>query len=182
MIVRAHMTPHPFVLRADSDVGAALASMQEHSIHHLPVLDQDDRVLGMVAERDLLLAALRYNGSAPDIVDVMHHDVISVRDDAPITHAATLMARNAIGGLPVVDARGRVVGIITERDIFRAFVEVLEAKTARGGISTHESDDELVGAPSPARRNAHVSRPAAKALAVARTQKPKSPRPKPARG
>src|SRR5581483_4186074 len=131
MIVRTHMTPHPLTLRLDSDFRTALAVMQEHAIHHLPVVGSDENVLGIVAERDLLLAALQYPATTVDIADIMHTQVVCVRDDAPITHAATLMARNAIGGLPVIDARQRVVGIITEPDIFRAFVGVLEAKTAR---------------------------------------------------
>ncbi|MDQ6618166.1 MAG: CBS domain-containing protein [Pseudomonadota bacterium] len=131
MIVRSHMTPHPITLRVDSDFRNALRVMQEHAIHHLPVLDADDRVLGIVAERDLLLAATADPGAPTGVAHLMHRDVLTVRDDAPITHAATLMARHSVGGLPVIDARQRVVGIITETHIFRAFVGVLEARTAR---------------------------------------------------
>lgn len=131
MIVRTHMTLHPLTLRPDSDCRAALRVMQDHTIHHLPVVGPDNNVLGIVAERDLLLAALQYAGASVEIGDIMHRQVVCVRDDAPITHAATLMAKNSIGGLPVVDARDRVIGIITETDLFRAFVGVLEAKTAR---------------------------------------------------
>lgn len=137
------MTPHPLTLRVDSDFRSALRVMQEHTIHHLPVIGADERVLGIVAERDLLLAALQYpGGSTVDIADVMHTNVVCVRDNAPITHAATLMARNAVGGLPVIDAQDRVIGIITETDIFRAFVGVLEAKTARPP-STSEAEDAM---------------------------------------
>lgn len=180
MIVRSHMTPHPITLRPDSDLRSALSVMQEHAIHHLPVIGADDRVVGIVAERDLLLAALRYTGGDPDIVDVMHRDVVSVRDDAPITHAATLMARNAIGGLPVVDARERVVGIITERDIFRAFVGVLEAKTARDTTVTVEYDDDRA-ARAPAGRRAHVPHAAAKPPATPAKAKTGTSRAKSAR-
>jgi acetoin utilization protein AcuB len=134
MIVRTCMTPHPIALRADSDVRAALATMQEHAIRHLPVLDGDERVLGIVVERDLLLAQARSADGNIGIAEIMHRDVVCVRDDAPITHAATLMARNAIGGLPVIDKRDRVVGIVTDTDLLRAFVAVLEARTAREGV------------------------------------------------
>src|SRR4051794_1537176 len=160
MIVRTHMTAHPITLRLDSDLHAAIAIMQEHAIHHLPVLGSDERIVGIVAERDLLLAALRFSGGDPDIAEVMHRNVVSVRDDAPMTHAATLMARNAIGGLPVVDARDRVVGIITERDIFRAFVGVLEAKTARETDLADGVDEALAAGALTAGRRGHVPVPA----------------------
>ncbi len=131
MIVRSYMTPRPITLRMDSDAQSALRTMQEHAIHHLPVLDADERIAGIVAERDLLLAALRSPGASMDIADVVHRDVICIRDDMPVTHAATLMAKHTIGGLPVTDAKGRLVGVITETDLFRAFVEVMEAKMPR---------------------------------------------------
>jgi len=180
MIVRTHMTAHPITLRLDSDLHAAIAIMHEHAIHHLPVLGSDERIVGIVAERDLLLAALRFSGGDPDIGQVMHRNVVSVRDDAPITHAATLMARNAIGGLPVVDARDRVVGIITERDIFRAFVGVLEAKTARENDLGDGVDDEPTARAMSAGRRVRSALPASGPAVVqrkvekARTARPKS--------
>jgi acetoin utilization protein AcuB len=133
MIVRSYMTPDPIAMRSDGECRRALAVMQEQGIHHLPVLGPGESLVGILAERDLLLASLNYPGSSVEVSEVMHRDVVTVRDDMPVTHAASLMARRAIGGLPVVDARGRLVGIITERDILRAFVAVLESKTAREG-------------------------------------------------
>ncbi len=133
MIVRDSMTPHPVTLRVDSDSNQALRLMQEHGFHHLPVLGPDGCLAGIVAERDLLLAALNFAGGSVELGAVMHRDVVSVRDDMPLTHAASLMARRAIGGLPVVDAGQRVIGVITETDIFRVFVTMLESKTARAG-------------------------------------------------
>ena len=131
MIVRSFMTPDPVALRPESSCNAALSIMQTRGFHHLPVTGEDARVVGIVAERDLLLAALNYSGGTIDVAQVMHRDVIMVRDDMPVTHAASLMARRAIGGLPVIDATGHLIGIITESDIFRAFVTVLESRTAR---------------------------------------------------
>lgn len=152
MIVRTHMTPHPVTLRMDGDARAALQTMQEHSIHHLPVVGSDERLAGIVTERDLLLAALRSPGAGVEIGDVMHRDVISIRDDMPMTHAATLMVKQTIGGLPVVDAKGRLVGIITETDLLQAFVGVLEARMPRPGDATLRSsagpeDRDGAGAP-----------------------------------
>jgi acetoin utilization protein AcuB len=123
MLVRDYMTRKPFTLQVDSDYKAAIKLMQDCAIHHLPVVDAAGRLAGIVAERDLLLAALHYLGSGVDIGEVMHSDVVTTTPDQPVTDAALLMAGHAIGGLPVLDRTGRVVGIITETDIFRAFVE-----------------------------------------------------------
>jgi acetoin utilization protein AcuB len=123
MLVRDYMTRRPFTLQIDSDYKAAIKLMQDCAIHHLPVVDAAGKLAGIVAERDLLLAALHYLGSGVDVGEVMHCDVVTTTPDQPVTDAALLMAGHAIGGLPVVDRTGRVVGIITETDIFRAFVE-----------------------------------------------------------
>lgn len=56
---------------------------------------------------------------------LMHRNVVTAIPDMPITEAAMLMVNNKIGGLPVIDGDQRVVGIITETDIFTAFVELL---------------------------------------------------------
>jgi acetoin utilization protein AcuB len=172
MIVRSCMTPQPITVRADCSCNHALKLMEENRIHHLPVVDRDGALAGIVAERDLLLAALNYSGSGVEVGDVMRRDVVSVRDDAPITHAASLMARRAIGGLPVVKPAGQVIGVVTETDIFRAFVNVLEAKTSRARDALIEDALELEAPAAPA-----VEPSAAKAspAAPARTRKSAKP-------
>jgi acetoin utilization protein AcuB len=84
----------------------------------------------MAAERDLLRAATHYLQSAVEIGDIMHRGVVTVSPEMPITHAATLMVDKRIGGLPVVDANGGLVGIITETDVFRALVSSLDQRQA----------------------------------------------------
>jgi acetoin utilization protein AcuB len=126
MLIRDYMTHRPLTLQIDSDYKAALKLMQDCAIHHLPVLDTEGKLAGIVAERDLLLAAYHYLGAAVDIGEVMHSDVVTATPDLPVADAALLMAGHSIGGLPVVDRSGRVVGIITETDVFRAFVETCQ--------------------------------------------------------
>jgi CBS domain-containing protein len=99
-------------------------------LHHLPVLDAEDRLVGIVAERDLMFAALRYLGSAVDVERVMHRKVVTATPRMTVAAAASLMVANAIGGLPVVDDAGAVVGVITETDIFKAFVQMHDAVPA----------------------------------------------------
>jgi acetoin utilization protein AcuB len=117
------MSPHPHTIRSDADYKAALMLMQEHALHHVPVLDAGRKLIGIVAERDLLLAATRHLQSAIEVGDVMRRNVTTARPEMPIGEAAALMVDHRIGGLPVVDGDERVIGVITETDIFRAFVE-----------------------------------------------------------
>ncbi len=124
MLVRDRMSAHPVTIRNDADYKAALKLMQEHDLHHLPVLDESRQLVGIVAERDLLLAATQHLASVVEVGEVMHRDVATVTRDMPIAEAAALMVDRRIGGLPVVDAKQQVVGVITETDIFRAFVEM----------------------------------------------------------
>ena len=123
MLVRDRMSAHPVTIGDDADYKVALKLMEEHRLHHVPVLDAHRKLVGIVAERDLLLAATRHLQSAIEVAEVMHASVTTATLDMPIAEAATLMVDNRIGGLPVVDENAYVVGVITETDIFRAFVE-----------------------------------------------------------
>ncbi len=124
MLVRDRMSAHPVTIRSDADYKTALKLMQEHDLHHVPVLDEHRKLVGIVAERDLLLAASQHLQTTIEVGEVMHRDVATVTRDMPIAEAAALMVDRRIGGLPVVDADQQVIGVITETDIFRAFVEI----------------------------------------------------------
>jgi len=133
MLVRDRMSTHPVTIRSDADYKAALMLMQEHALHHVPVLDGARKLVGIVAERDLLLAATRHLQAAIEVADIMHRTVTTARPEMPIAEAATLMVDQRIGGLPVVDGDEHVIGVITETDIFRAFVE-RERKAGAGPV------------------------------------------------
>ncbi len=123
MLVRDRMSAHPVTVDHDADYKIALKLMEEHRLHHVPVLNAERKLIGIVAERDLLLAATRHLQSAVEVAEVMHANVTTATLDMPIADAASLMVDHRIGGLPVVDDDAHVVGVITETDIFRAFVE-----------------------------------------------------------
>lgn len=125
MLVRDRMSSHPVTIRTDADYKKALNLMQDHALHHVPVLDAADKLVGIVAERYLLVAATHYLQSTIEIGEVMHRNVVTAKPDMPITEAAMLMVNNKIGGLPVLDNRECLIGIITETDIFRAFMDTL---------------------------------------------------------
>jgi acetoin utilization protein AcuB len=123
MSAAQRMSSPAVTVRADTDFQSALALMQQRNLRRLPVVDGAGVLAGMVAERDLLLAAMRYLQSRVDVADIMQKDVVTVAPATPIQDAARLMLDHRIGGLPVVDG-GKLVGVITETDIFRRFVEL----------------------------------------------------------
>lgn len=130
MLVRNHMSKPAVTIASDADYKAALKLMQENALHHLPVVDADGNLVGMAAERDLLLAASHYLQSAVEIGDIMHRGVVTVPPEMPVSEAASLMIDKRIGGLPVVDEGEGLIGIITETDIFKALVKSLDQAQA----------------------------------------------------
>jgi acetoin utilization protein AcuB len=125
MLVKDRMSTPAVTIRSNADYKAALNLMQAHALHHVPVVDAAGELAGILAERDLLIAAMRYLQSNVEVSEIMHRDVVTVTPETLITRAALLMLNHKIGGLPVVGDHNRVIGVITESDIFRAFVEML---------------------------------------------------------
>lgn len=130
MNVREWMTAHPLTTTPGASLTSAFDEMRKKKIRRLPVVDQG-KVVGIITQSDLHAAlgtnpANRPAGSAgPRLVsEVMTPDPSCIGPDAPLDDAAAQMYKLRISGLPVVDASG-LVGIITETDMFRAFVVIL---------------------------------------------------------
>jgi acetoin utilization protein AcuB len=122
------MTKHPLVVDLDAPVRVAADLMRSKGIRHLPVVDAGAHVLGIVTDRDLrhavfLPALAGHAGLAPHRVkalrvrDVMTWSVVTTHADIELVQAALTMFQRRIGSLPVVADR-RLVGILTERDVF----------------------------------------------------------------
>jgi acetoin utilization protein AcuB len=138
MLVRERMTRNPIFIRPDTPVTEAQALMKREKIHHLPVLDKDEKLVGIVTEKDLLYASPSVATTLSvfemtsllaklKVEKVMSRDVISIAEDVPLEKAARIMADRGIGGLPIVRGKA-VVGIITESDLFRIFIELFGAR------------------------------------------------------
>ena len=123
--VRQRMSAPPITVQADSSYQRALQMMETHRLHQLPVVDGGGQLVGIVTERDLLLAASHYGLADVEVAEVMHKDAITATPEMTIAQAAALLLANRIGGLPVVDAQQQVVGVITETDLLRAFIAML---------------------------------------------------------
>jgi len=132
------MSRHPITVRPDVPIHEALQIMRREKIRRLPVLDENGKLVGIVAEKDLLYASpssakalnvyeLQYLLAKLTVGDVMTRNVITVTEFTPLEEAARIMVDNKIGALPVM--RGdQLVGIITETDIFKVFLELLGAR------------------------------------------------------
>jgi acetoin utilization protein AcuB len=129
------MSSEPITITPDTPFQDALKLMHEHRFRRLPVVDKHGKLVGIVSERDLLYASpspatslsvweLNYLLSKLEVQEIMTKDVITTTPGTPIENAARLIVDNKIGGLPVVDEDNRVVGVITETDIFKTFVEM----------------------------------------------------------
>lgn len=136
MFVKDRMSANPVTITADTPFQDALKLMREHQFRRLPVVNKEGELAGIVSERDLLYASpspatslsvweLNFLLSKLKVQEIMTEDVIATTADTPIEDAARLIVDNRIGGLPVIDKHNHVVGVITETDIFKTFVEML---------------------------------------------------------
>jgi acetoin utilization protein AcuB len=138
MFVRDRMSSPAMTITPDTSLQAALTLMHEHRFRRLPVVDENGRLVGIVSERDLLYASpppvtllsgleLNHLLTELQVDEIMTRDVLTATPDTFVEDAARLMVDNKIGGLPVVDEDNHVVGVITETDVFRAFIELYRA-------------------------------------------------------
>lgn len=138
MLVRERMTPRPITVTEDTSMYEALRLMRERKIRRLPVLDKAGELMGMVSEKDLLYASpspattlsvfeINYLIAQIKVGQLMSRELITVGDDCPLEEAARIMVDHRVSGLPVLHD-GKLVGIITETDLFRIFLELLGAR------------------------------------------------------
>jgi acetoin utilization protein AcuB len=135
MFVRDRMSRTPITITGDIAVIDALNLMKAKSVRHLPVVNKDGRIVGMVSEKDLLYASpspvtslnvweVREMLHLLTVNKVMNAKVITIDEGEPLEDAAVLMSANKIGALPVTREKS-LVGIITETDLFKAFLNLL---------------------------------------------------------
>jgi CBS-domain-containing membrane protein len=130
--VRKHMSISPITICDDTDFKSALGLMQKHRIRHLPVVGAGGVLTGIVAERDLLVAADHYLTSPVDVARIMTRQVVTIGDTTPVLEAAMLMIERKISSLPIVDQSRKLLGIITETDLLRALAAMLRREDRSG--------------------------------------------------
>ena len=125
MLVRERATTPVICVGPETLFRDALELMKMRGCRRLPVVE-DERLVGIVTERDLHRGLMRFVDAPVEVSELMSTGVFTIGIDEPLRDAATTMMEQRIGSLPVVDTDGRVVGIVTETDIFRTFVSMLQ--------------------------------------------------------
>jgi CBS domain-containing protein len=177
MKVSQYMSRSVVTVTPQTEFHRAFDLMRSRRIHHLPVVE-GERVVGIVAERDLLLAAANFGSAEVPITEIMQGPPVCVADDAELKEAARLLVVKHIGSLPVLDARKALVGIITETDIFKVAAGMLRARPApRKAAKKSAKKSARTGAKATAKgASKRTARPAAK-QAAKRAARPAAKKP-----
>ncbi len=140
MLVGERMSKPVITITPDTPLQEALAMMRKEKVRRFPVVDKHGKLVGIVSEKDLLNASpsdattlsiweVNYWLSKVTVEEIMTKEVITTCVDCPIEEAARIMADRKIGALPVME-ENRLVGIITETDLFKIFLELFGARKA----------------------------------------------------
>lgn len=124
LYVRQIMSHPVLTLPSDASAGDAAALMDDRGFRHVPVVDADGRLAGLVAESDLFRAARRSPAwQALPLARVMVADVLTLTPDMTLHAAAQRLARRGLAGGPVVDPQRRPVGFLSARDLLAVLVQ-----------------------------------------------------------
>jgi len=137
MLVRERMSKPVITVRSDMPIMEALNLMKREKIRRTPVV-KNGKLVGIISDKDLLNASpsdatslsvweINYLLSQITVNEVMTKEVLTVTESTPIEEAARIMADNKIGGIPVMQG-DQVVGLITETDLFKIFLELMGAR------------------------------------------------------
>lgn len=137
MFIVNSMTKDVIVVEPESDILEAKEKMDRHRIHSLPVVEADNTLVGIVTDRDIRSALpsglLSNQDSRREIEGLARIRIKNIMTKNPVTISPTQTLEDAllmiqeirVGAFPVVDKGGKLKGIITKRDLLRAFINVL---------------------------------------------------------
>ncbi len=135
-LVRDLMTRELLTHKPDDTLQDAEHTMGEHQIRHIPVVDEDGKIAGLVSQKEFLSEAFRitdkfgahnlpsYLAKTP-LKQCMKTDVITVGEDMPLTEAGQLLREKKQGCLLVTDADNRLSGMLSSQDFVRLAIELL---------------------------------------------------------
>lgn len=146
MRVEKWMTPRPVTLKVTDSLARAIDLMKEKKIRRIPIVSEAGNLVGIVSDRDLKDVSPSHATtldiwelhSALDklkLADIMTKKPWTVTPETPIEKAALLMLEKRVEGLPVLDQKNALVGILTEGDIFRALVELTGVHKKKARVS-----------------------------------------------
>jgi len=140
MKINALMIPDPITITEKASVSDAIELMKVNSIRHLPVVSQKKMLKGFLTLADLKQGLIPSMVGDLTLTDLMIKKPITVDPDNDIEIAAQLIYKHKIGGIPVVK-KNKLVGIITESDILRTFIDMMGILTASSRIDVVVKDE-----------------------------------------
>jgi acetoin utilization protein AcuB len=146
MRVSKWMSTKVVTLEPSDSISTAIHLMKEKRIRRIPIVNGGGKLVGIVSDRDLKdvspsrattldIWELHAVLDKLKIVDIMTKKPVTVGPDTPIEKAAAIMLEKRVEGLPVLDAKGSLVGILTEGDVFRALVDITGAGKKRTRVN-----------------------------------------------
>jgi acetoin utilization protein AcuB len=134
------MIANPITITPEASIREAIELMKASGIRHLPVVSEKNTLEGFVTLADLKQGLIPSMVADLDLSDLMIKDPITVNPEDHIEVAAKLIYEHKIGGMPVV-AGAKVVGILTESDILRAFVDMMGILTSSSRVDVVIRDE-----------------------------------------
>ncbi|MBI4702879.1 MAG: CBS domain-containing protein [Deltaproteobacteria bacterium] len=138
-VVADIMTRQLITLGEDASIENVESGMLRFRFRHLPVVSDDNKLLGLISHRDIVqviagLHAMRDDKEGQEALvkrvttgKIMHREVLAVRPDTPLAKAATTMWDSKVGCLPVTEDNGTLVGIVTEADYMKLALQLLDS-------------------------------------------------------
>lgn len=131
------MTRDVFTLSPRHHIRRVAEEMRLGRIRHVPIVDRNQKLLGLVTQRDVLAAS---HDLARPVSEIMQRDIKTVTATTPAFEAAYLLLRYDIGCVPVTDARGTVIGIVTDTDFVRAAYTLLGGRVPVDELEAEERE------------------------------------------
>lgn len=123
--VKEVMTDDIMTMLPNQSFAEVVGMMANRSFHHVLIVDADDRLDGVISDRDVLRALSRTpDWSKKRVSEIMTRDSITTTPESAISAAVRLMLENRINCLPVIGADGRVCGILTSTDLLQAYEQI----------------------------------------------------------
>ncbi len=143
MLIQNWMTQHVITVTPETSMLKAGKLMREHNIRRLPVIDTHNTVIGIISDRDIRDASpskattldmheMYYLLAELKVRDVMTKNPVTLNAQDTVDVAAKLMHEKKFGGMPVINEHGTLAGIITDQDVFKAFLRFTGSR--RGGL------------------------------------------------
>jgi len=152
--VETIMTPDPVKLSEADTLGTALTLMAERHIHHIPIVDGNDGLVGLISHRDILAASSSTLNNQPSdyskilLSEIMTSPVVSISPDTGTLKAAQYIHQSRHGCLPIVDD-GSLIGIITEYDFVEVAISLLERREVKPFEDNRDQDENFSDMDSP---------------------------------